>query len=312
VFVAAEQHQQAVAPEELAEDARRPEHPARVGAQRLEPGLRHGQDRLGESAAAPGGLYGAPTPLGCRPDHLLQVERVAARLLRDPRHVVAGHRVAEHLPHELLAGPARQLPQADRAHAALAPEVREPRGQLGAPGGDHHQRRAAELAQGRVEQLHRGVIGPVQILEHEEHRPRRALGGEQILPRLRHLIAHERVVEARRAKIEAVLVGERHTRELPEETRHPGRLGGRDVLRHARRELPAALLERLPVADPGGVAHHPGEQAEGRSGGGRITARGQHGRARGPLGPRLVLGLGLARSCAAPDLQCRDELADES
>ena len=52
---------------------------------------------------------------------------------------------------------------------------------LGAGEGGDHQRPIGELAERRVEELRRGQIALVQILEQDHERRGGALGGEQVL-----------------------------------------------------------------------------------------------------------------------------------
>ena len=71
---------------------------------------------------------------------------------------------------------ARELAEADLLDAALGPELREELVHLGAREREHHAAADREVAQRRVDELHRGQVAPVQVLEHEQHGLRRALG----------------------------------------------------------------------------------------------------------------------------------------
>ena len=270
----AEQRRDPARPEDLPEDARRPEHPARVGLLLLEARLRHGEDGVGQVVALAG---------GDRADQLLEVERVAAGAVDEPRHRLLVY-VAERLHDELAGGAPGELAELQLGHGALRPESREEIVDLGARERQHHQRPVVEVAQRRVDELHGGEIAPVQVLEHEQHRLGGALGAEPVLPRAAHLVAHQHRIGAGGLELDAVLVGEGDARELAEELGHALGVVVPEVAADSGEELLAANGGGLAVEHAGGAPDDGAQHPERRAGAHRIAAREEelHRRARGP------------------------------
>ena len=171
--------------------------------------------------------------LAPRPRELLHVERVAAAL---PVDLVADGR-GQVRSHQLIRVAARHLRQAELGHAALA------RGRLerGAEAGrdaagaerqrdeDARARRAAEQV---GDQLHRRVVGPVDVVEHEHDGP---LGGELLQQRAhRPMRAEPLVVQPAEGDVAGRGRGRQHPRQLghavPDQPLEPGRAERGDVV----------------------------------------------------------------------------------
>ena len=106
------------------------------------------------------------------PRVLLRVERVAARLLDEPGlHVGGEHGTVEQRaeqPRRLLVGERRER---DRLRVQPSPAPRRPPfEQLGPRGAEHEQRDVARPVDQVVDEVERAVVGPVQVLEHEDER----------------------------------------------------------------------------------------------------------------------------------------------
>jgi hypothetical protein len=261
---AAEQGHEPAAPEGLAEDAARAQQTARFGLEALEPGLDHGQHRLGEGAraAARGGA-----------DELLQVERVAVGALEQHGHGLGADVGAEDLSDEALARSSCQRAEADFIEVSLCPQGREDLVHLGPPEGQHQEGLLLEATQGRVDELHRGQVAPVQILQHEHHRLHLRLGREQVFPRAAHLVAHEQRVAARGPERHALRVREGRPAELAEELADTADLRSGDMPGDARAQLLLARIDGLAGLDARRAAQGVTEQAEGGACAHGIAAR---------------------------------------
>jgi hypothetical protein len=262
IEIVAEQRAHAGLGEALAEDAPRAEQPPRLGAQRLEARLHHGHHRLWRRVAL---------PFGDGAQQLFQVEGVSRGLRAQPLHE-RGHRgLAEHLPHQALGGLARELAQAKLGAAAIDPEIREEGVHLGAREREHEERVIGEVAQRRVDEADARQIAPVEIFEHEDHRLRARLLGEEILEGAAHLIAHQHGIDARGAELHALFVGEGHGGELAQELGHAGAIGLGHVSRHPRAELLAPHGEGLALHHARGAPEGGADHPEGRARAHRIA-----------------------------------------
>src|SRR6185503_3350823 len=99
----------------------------------------------------------------------------------------------------------------------LAEQLRKGVVDLGPAEREHEQRASLEIPERALDELHRQRIAPLQILEHEDHRMGRALGGQPIEERERDLLAHHPVIAARRRKRWALVLRKRNARELTDE-----------------------------------------------------------------------------------------------
>ena len=138
---------------------------------------------------------------GRRADQLLEVERVAVGARDDARRPIVVGDLAQRLAHQLLARPLRQRRRGwiDLRRARL-PQLREPLVDLGPRQRQHHERRVAQVAQRGVDEADGAEVAPVQVLEHQQHRLRGALGRQPVLPGAAHGVAHQlRVARAPRA-----------------------------------------------------------------------------------------------------------------
>ena len=118
------------------------------------------------------------------------------------------------------------------------------------------ERRVRQVAQRRADEAERGQVSPLEILEHDQHRPRGALGGDEVLEGAAHLVAHQHRVAPRRAELHAGLVGEGDPRELAEELHHARRLVSR------RKVSPGEGADLLPLHGGGLAVEHAGRAAE--------------------------------------------------
>jgi hypothetical protein len=166
------------------------------------------------------------------------------------------------------------------------PQRRERLAHLGAGEAEHQERPPRQQAERRVDELHGGVVAPVQIVEHEQDRPARGLRGEPVPGRASQLIARERGVAARRVQGRARRGGEGDAGELAEE------LGDAPV-RDARGQLATAGLQIVLGADPRGAADRGRQRGEGRTRADRVGAADQD---LGGVGARL---------------EARDQLAEQ-
>ena len=130
--------------------------------------------------------------------------------------------------------------------------------------GQRHQRALPQLVEGGVEEAHRGQVPPLEILEHQQHGLRRALGAEEREEGPAHLLAELHRIRP------LGLVGERSAHQLPQEGGHAVDVDA-EVPAHAVAELLPAGCERLAVEDAGDAAERPREQAEGRAGAHRVA-----------------------------------------
>ncbi len=127
-----------------------------------------------------------------------------------------------------------------------------------------------------VDHRDRGQVAPVQVLEHEQHRLRRALGAQEVLPGEAQLIAHEHRVAPRRPELHVVLVRERRADELAEERRDPRGVERRVPLDPRPHLAPPPSTGSAPVDAPIALPERVREQAEGRAGAHRIPLAEPH------------------------------------
>ena len=233
---APEESRDARSPEQSPEHARCPQDSAGLGVEAVETGLCHGEHALGERSAS---------PFRDRADQLLDVERVSARPLHDGADVFGGGARAEHVANEALAGARRELSERQGLHPPLRPQLREQLVDLGARHREHHEGKIGQPPERRVDEPNRREVSPVQILEHEEHGLRPALGGQEVLPGAPHLIAHQHRILARRTQLHTPFVGEGHAEELAQEIDDPRGILRRHVAHHSLLHLDATRRQRL-------------------------------------------------------------------
>lgn len=104
----------------------------------------------------------------------------------------------------------------------------------------------------------------------------RALGGQEVLQRHAHLVAHQHRIAARGAQLHAVLVEERRAEQLAQELADAPPIRGPDRARHPVRERTLAQVSRLAAAQPERSAQRLCDQREGRPGAHRIAAADPH------------------------------------
>jgi hypothetical protein len=140
-------------------------------------------------------------------------EAVRQGAAREAGAQVLGDRVVvEPRDGQLLAAAAHAERVDDRGDGRLA------RARVGRPvGAEHEQPGGLAAAQERVEQVQRGVVGPVQVLQHEHERG----GGTRCVERLEHLAQHARLRGALGAVADGLRV--RCLVEQPGQLDEPGR-----------------------------------------------------------------------------------------
>ena len=222
--------------EAQADGGREGQHVARGRGQAREPAVDH--------LADPGGRpLGRAVALLLVEQQLLQEERVAARALavarrgadidRSPREQ-GGDRV--------VVEPGQHLVQQRPGAPQLRQRVGGRGGQLVLPRGDEQQQPAAHERLAEVAQQRRGVrVGPVEVLEDEQHRSRGGGVLEQASHRLEGEVARAGAVLGR----SAVAAGRQQPRQRPV-------VGGQPVVGLVGRQLAEQRLERL---HPGLVGH---------------------------------------------------------
>src|SRR5262245_10774323 len=135
----------------------------------------------------------------------------------------------------------------------------------------------------------------------------RTLGGQQVLPRAAHLIAHQYRIVARGAELDARVVGEGDTRELADELDDAPLVVLGDVSRDPRSKLLAARFDGLAVEHARRAADRRSDHPERRSRAHRIAA------ARPDLdgaGPARRAGSRAAGFDAPQELVTKPRLAD--
>ena len=208
--------------------------------------------RLGQLLAAVGGGR----------EQLLGVERVALAALEQAVGELVVRRGVEDrrdLRHHLVAAEALQ---AEPVHAGRALELREQRPQrmapvqlVGAVGDHERQRLRARVAHEEGEEVARGLVGPVQVLEHEHDGPDAAEPldqGEQGLEHAR-LVAAVAVGRGDRA---------RRARELGHQLRERGARGLREAVRDVGAALGQLARDRAQRVDQRGVGDRGAAQLE--------------------------------------------------
>ena len=227
-----------------------------------------------------------------RPHHLLDVERIAVRLLLDHlarrvRDVALAEQVVEQAPGRFgvqrsqldLEVPLRVLGRGVRADLPGGPlEAR--------PEQVHEQDRVvfAEREQG-PQQLDRGEVGPVQIVHHDDHRSSATAGAQQLHD------ASERHLLERRAldSLDPALRGrvERQAEQRRDERQHVVRFGGERV-RITASNLARALASSSSSPMPGPGSTQVGDRMEALVLAGRDGATLAPRELRGPPGWRRV------------------------
>ena len=258
---AAEQLRDPAGPEGVAEHAGRAQHPARSRVEPVEPRLHRGQHRRRERDGRPGGALAGG---GHGADQLLEEERVAFGERDHPVDDGAVRVGAEREPRQPLRGLARERLEAQPLDAAAGPQAEEAIVQLGEGEAEDHPRRLLQAGEGRVQEAERGGVAPLQIVEEEEHRARRAGGAEEVDEGAAHLLAGEPRIAAHGPELGALLRGKGHARDLAEELGDALDVALRRARGHALGEPPALLRGGLALVDAAGGADHLPEQAQGR------------------------------------------------
>jgi hypothetical protein len=204
-----EQLQQPRTPEGLAEDAGGAQHATRLLGQRVQARLHHRQHGVRQ--------VGAPARHGA--DQLLEIKRVALRSQRHLTHHLGRDRLAEHAAHQALARLVREGGQSELLDAGSRPELGKGLGDARARQREHHERTIRELRERAAHELDARPVAPLQIVQHEQHRPLLALCGDEVAPCALDLTAHQRRVAARALQLLARLLAEAHAAHLTEEFR---------------------------------------------------------------------------------------------
>jgi hypothetical protein len=172
---------------------------------------------------------------------------------------------------QVLAGLARQRAQRDPLQIALAPQVGELLVDLGARERQHHQRLLAQRAQGGVDQLQARAIAPLDVLEHQQNRVVRALGGQPVDPGGTQAIAHQARIAARGVQRRARALVEGNADQLAQELPDRGVRVRAQAAGHQRAHLLPPQLAAVGGGDACGRAQRRSEQAERRSDGDRVA-----------------------------------------
>jgi hypothetical protein len=169
--------------ERLSRDGGGLQHGAGAVAERLDLLLERGGDGGGHLAGGQSGRQRRRRGRGWAADdravQLLEVERVAPRVAIQR---IAGRPVERRVGDQLVRVVAGQRTGFDPVELTVARGDRQPGGQRprllpGAVGDDQEHRRRRSLAQQVGEQLERRVVGPVQVVQREDHRRR---GGQRV------------------------------------------------------------------------------------------------------------------------------------
>jgi hypothetical protein len=144
-----------------AEDRGVVEHEALVGRQRVEAGGHEAPQRVGNAGAA---------TLAQQRDQLLEEERVAAAAVEHELAQIVGD-----VDGEAVEQLARRLPvEGLEVHDELgvAGDRRIPPLEQARPGGGEHDDALVRRPLGhRIDELEHGVVGPVEVGQHDDHRP---------------------------------------------------------------------------------------------------------------------------------------------
>ena len=159
--------------EVLADDGRRGQQPPRVGRQPVDARQQHVLHGVGHDDGRAG---------LARPAHgagqLLQEERVALGLGQDHLHQRRRHvAVAQHRLHDAAGLVGIERLQRDVGGVRLVDPRRPVAGTIGR---DDEHRRAAHRLRQRLEELARGGVHPVQVLDHQHARPLAAAPAQQL------------------------------------------------------------------------------------------------------------------------------------
>ena len=161
--------------ERVTRDGRAAQHPASVGGQEPELLGQRGDHRRGHADGLQrrSGVRRPPSAAAAvGAGQLLEVERVAARLLVELVRPLASHVIAEQLAGRL----ASEAAQLEASEAALAVGPLEGRREAIGPltracGHNDEDGGVGRAAQKRREQLHRRGVRPVDVVEREDERP---------------------------------------------------------------------------------------------------------------------------------------------
>ncbi len=281
-----EQALDAGSPERPPEDARGAQDPPLLARQGLEAGLHHGPGR----ARGAGWLAAR-----CRPDELLQKQRVALAARDDAADEIVRGLAPQHGAHEVLARALGQRTQVDRRGRRGAP----PQVGVALPQARTRQRQDEEGAVGEPSErvsheAHARGVRPVQIVEHQNVRSGLALRAEPGLEGLLDASALQDGLGAGGLQVGASLVCEGDAGELTEPLGDTeGAIGGQRA-GDPRDDAIALRAGGIRGADPARAAHDGGHQAEGLLGAQRLRAAEKELRARQdavdelPAQPRLA------------------------
>ena len=153
----------------------------RVGRQPLDP--QH--ERVAQA------LRGRSPSVESGREQLLAVQRIALAALEQPLHELLARRLAEDVREHLGELLAVERLELDPARAVQPVELREQRPERMAPmelvgpvAEQQHHPLAAQAAREEVDERARRAVGPVQVLEHEDHRSLLAQDVQQLEQRL--------------------------------------------------------------------------------------------------------------------------------
>ena len=188
--VPAQERLRPLGPERLPEDARRAQDLPRLGLDALEARLEHRDHARGELGVA----------VGRRPNALLEVKGVPGGALNHPLEDGGGDVGPERLADELRARLGAELVELELLGRAPAPEAGEEIVDRGPREGEDEERTFGEVSEREVHEADGEHVSPVEIFEDEDQRPALALGGDEVEPRLLHLVAHQLRVLPRSAE----------------------------------------------------------------------------------------------------------------
>ena len=201
--------------------------------------------------------------------------------------------------HQPLGGARRQPPERDLDLLRAGPHAGKDVVDLRARQREHHERSGRQRAQPLAEVRHAWQVSPVQVLEHHEERPRRALGGQPFAERPPQPFGHDARIVARGAKLRARTLRRGDAEELSEEVGDALEVPVPADLGDVRPELRVLLGGGIALAKPDGVAHELPHHHERRPRAHRIRASHEDrdvARARGPS-PRTRAA---AATCPGP------------
>ena len=189
--------------------------------EQAEPRFHHGLHCVGQ----------LPPPRCSVAHQLLEIKRVAVGARDQRGNPFLRDLVPEYRSGQLFGRTTGQATQVYNCTIMAGPDAGKTLLHFGPAECDDRQRLLDQLGHGRIEQLDRGAIAPVQIIENQDQRTGPGLGTKKVEARLPHLIAHELGISPRRAQLKVFSCG-RNPQKLAEKNRYPVRVLGRNMLRN--------------------------------------------------------------------------------